>query len=222
MVLINDEYFNKFLKLNIAVMLGLSILLMILFLRYNHSKSKKINEITKYIEDFQSVMQQYAKSPKDFIIMLATNLLKFILYYSIPYGIFALMRGFDSSMYIKFIVMGVLVDLASSFFPLPGGTGMNEISFSAMFAPFFANSLMTVWALLIWRFFSYYYFLILGISIISYDVAYGNRKYKWQVKKDNLVEESKVFKQMQIDKFRAERSKRRYVSQRKKSIKANK
>ena len=51
LVLINDEYFNKFLKLNIAVMLGLSILLMILFLRYNHSKSKKINEITKYIEE---------------------------------------------------------------------------------------------------------------------------------------------------------------------------
>ncbi len=51
LVLINDEYFNKFLKLNIAVMLGLSILLMILFLRYNNSKSKKINEITKYIEE---------------------------------------------------------------------------------------------------------------------------------------------------------------------------
>lgn len=212
--------------LSVSKTVGRKIVVKVLKLLYKmkiiKNYDKQYVKITKYIEDFQSVMQQYAKSPKDFIIMLATNLLRFILYYSIPYGIFALMRGFDSSMYIKFIVMGVLVDLASSFFPLPGGTGMNEISFSAMFAPFFANSLMTVWALLIWRFFSYYYFLILGISIISYDVAYGNRKYKWQVKKDNLVEESKVFKQMQIDKFRAERSKRRYVSQRKKSIKANK
>ena len=45
--------------------------------------------------------------------------------------------------------------------------------------------------------------------ILSYDMAYGNRKYRWQVKKNELMEESAIFKQNQIDKFRADRAKRR-------------
>ena len=120
--------------------------------------------------------------------------------------------GFDPSMYLRIMVMCVLVDLAASFFPLPGGTGMNEISFSAMFTPLFGN-VGTFWAMLIWRFFSYYIFLLQGIIILSYDMAYGNRKYRWQVKKSYLVEESRVFKQQQIDKFRADRLKRRRKTQ---------
>ena len=44
-------------------------------------------------------------------------------------------------------------------------------------------------------------------------MAYGNRKYKWQVKREKLVEESMVFKQSQIDKFRADRAKRRRTKQ---------
>ena len=50
-------------------------------------------------------------------------------------------------------------------------------------------------------------------------MAYGNRKYKWQVKKDKLVEESMIFKQNQIDKFRADRNKRRKIKQKNAKIK---
>ncbi len=178
---------------------------------------KQYAKITKYIEDFQSVMQQYAKSPKDFLIMTAVSIIKLLSCYSIPYFIYSMMMGFSADLYVKFTVMSLLVDMASSFFPLPGGTGMNEISFSAMFAPLFPDKLMTFWALLIWRFCTYYYSLIQGICCISYDVAYGNRKYRWQTKKDMLIEESKVFKQAQIDKFRLERSKRRYTSRKKRA-----
>ncbi len=183
---------------------------------------KQYAKITKYIEDFQSVMQQFAKSPKDFIIMTLTSIFRILFYYSMPYFIFSMMMGFDGSLFIKFMVMSFLVDLASSFFPLPGGTGMNEISFSAMFSPIFKNNLMTFWALLLWRFFSYYYNLIQGIFCISYDVAYGNKKYRWQTKKEMLMEESKVFKQAQIDKFRQERTKRRVSSRNKRQTTKNK
>ena len=178
---------------------------------------KQYAKITKYIEDFQSVMQQYAKSPKDFFIMMTTSFLRLFFYYSIPYFIYAMMMGFDGTLFVKLLVMSLLVDLAASFFPLPGGTGMNEISFSAMFSPIFKNNLMTFWALLIWRFFTYYYNLIQGIACISYDVAYGNRKFRWQQKKNMLMEESQVFKQAQIDKFRQERLRRRKSSRSKKS-----
>ena len=49
----------------------------------------------------------------------------------------------------------------------------------------------------------------LGIFILSYDVSYGNRKYRWNVCRQNLIEESNQFKQIQIDNFRMARSRRR-------------
>ena len=115
--------------------------------------------------------------------------------------------------------MTTLVDLSSSFFPLPGGTGLNEISFSAAFIAVMGPTQYLVYVLLAWRFFSYYIYLLQGICILSYDVAYGNKKYKWEVIRNNLVQESKIFKQNQINRFRAERAKRREGVQKNKSIK---
>ncbi len=187
-----------------------SILKLLRKMKIVKNYEKQYEKITKYISDFQDVMKQYAKSPKDFICMTFFSLGKLFTNYSIPFFIVKLfMPSIDNNMYIVLFVMSVLVDLSASFFPLPGGTGMNEISFTAAFGTIIKSSNLLVWVLLVWRFFSYYIYLVQGIFIISYDVAYGNRKYKWEVKRNNLAEESMLFKQKQIDRFRAERSKRR-------------
>lgn len=171
---------------------------------------KQYEKITKYIGDFQDIMKQYAKSPKDFIILTLLSIAKNILNYSMPFFIaHFFIPGLEGQMYIKMFVMTCLVDLASSFFPLPGGTGMNEISFTTAFGSVVGQTNVLVWVLLLWRFCSYYFYLVQGVCILSYDMAYGNRKYKWLVKRDNLAEESAVFKQEQINKFRIDRAKRR-------------
>ena len=171
---------------------------------------KQYEKITKYISDFQDVMKQYARSPKDFIIMLFLSLAKNFLNYSMPFFIVKFfMPDIAGAMYIRMFVMTCLVDLSSSFFPFPGGTGMNEISFSAAFGAVVGKQTHLAWVLIIWRLCSYYFYLIQGVSILSYDFAYGNRKYKWEVVRGNLAQESELFKQEQINKFRSERAKRR-------------
>lgn len=171
---------------------------------------KQYEKLTKYIGDFQDIMKQYAKSPKDFIILTFLSIAKNVLNYSMPFFIARFFdSGLEGAMYLKLFVMSILVDLSSSFFPLPGGTGMNEISFTAAFSIVMGNTNTLVWVLLLWRFCSYYFYLVQGICILSYDIAYGNRKYKWVVRRDNLAEESAVFKQEQINKFRIDRAKRR-------------
>lgn len=171
---------------------------------------KQYEKLTKFISDYQDIMKQYAKSPKDFIVLTFLSIARNVVNYSMPFFIARFFNGdIEGSMYIKLLVMSVLVDLSSSFFPLPGGTGMNEISFTAAFSSVMGNSGALVWVLLLWRFCSYYFYLVQGVCIISYDMAYGNRKYKWVVKRNNLAEESAVFKQEQINKFRIDRAKRR-------------
>lgn len=171
---------------------------------------KQYEKISKYIEEFQSVMQRYIKSPKDFLILFGLYFLKLFTTYIMPYFIFRLFNPGEPALVMQFFMMGVLIDMASSFFPLPGGTGMNELSFSAMFASHFGgNSGALIWALLIWRFFTYYIFLLQGLVVLVYDFSYGNNKFRWQKRRFQLAEESRIFKQEQIDKFRAERARRR-------------
>ncbi len=169
---------------------------------------KQYQRVMKYVEDYQSIMTNYVKSPKDFFFMTITTFIRDILVYCIPFFVYCMFSEFDPSMFVKMTVMGVLIDLASSYTPLPGGSGAMELSFSAMFATYF-NGGELFWALIVWRFFSYYSYLIFGFGMVTYDFLYGNRKYKWQKVEQSLQLESKKFKDNQIALFRSQRAYRR-------------
>jgi len=168
---------------------------------------KQYKKTTAYIEDYQNIMIQYMKSIKDFFFMFFTIALRTILIYTIPFVIYCMLVEVNFAYYGVFFIMGVLIDLAASFIPLPGGSGMSEISFNAMFALYFPGKV--VWALLIYRFFTYYVYLLLGAGISTYDFVYGKRKYQWIRKRRELQSESIEFKQVQIQNFRSERALRR-------------
>lgn len=69
----------------------------------------------------------------------------------------------------------ILVELATKYIPIPGGTGVAEISFSALFASLFNDGTL-FWAMLFWRILNYFIYLFQGIIVIVYDFAYGNKK----------------------------------------------
>ena len=54
LILENDNYFRLFEIINIIVLTMMFIILIIVFLRYNNSKDKKLNEITRYIEELNN------------------------------------------------------------------------------------------------------------------------------------------------------------------------
>ena len=67
-----------------------------------------------------------------------------------------------------------MIELASSCCPLPGGTGMNEITFSVLFTSYLPSQVFV--ALLLWRFASYYFWIIIGLLTLTYDFFIGNKK----------------------------------------------
>ncbi len=228
---VNYSSFSSFVNISsyIGFVLSFAVLFFTLFLSVSKNVGKKLvakslkllqkmkivknyekqyQRVTAYVEDYQNIMREYVKSKKDFFVMFFCMAAKTLLTYSLPFFIYCVFNGFDGSLYGSFLVMGVLVDLASSFIPLPGGTGMNEVSFSMMFQPYFAHGPL-IWALLLWRFFTYYVYLILGFGMVTYDVAYGNRKYRWLKVERRLQQESKSFKEEQISTFRKAREYRR-------------
>ena len=106
--------------------------------------------------------------------------------------------GFDT--FVMFWVFTILIELASGFVPLPGGTGMSEVAFVLVFENLFPTGTV-FWGLLLWRFMNYYIFLIQGLFVIIYDYVRGNKKYAWQKRKWELEAESNKFKQEQLKKY---------------------
>lgn len=167
----------------------------------------QFSKTMSFIEDYQNIMKEYSKSIFDVIYQLVLHGLRYFFLFSIPFFIYCAFQGFDSSKFGEFFLYTALIDLSSSFIPLPGGTGMNEITFTVLFNQYLGGG--TFWALLLWRFCSYYIYLLQGIGVIAYDTIYGNRKYRWVKKRLALQGESQEFKRLQIENFRLERNKRR-------------
>lgn len=78
---------------------------------------------------------------------------------------------------------------------------MSEISFTVIFANIFPNGTV-FWALLFWRFMTYYIYIIQGLCIVIYDYFIGNKKFKWLQKKWELEAESMLFEEEQIKKYK--------------------
>ena len=169
---------------------------------------KSYSKVTTFIDDYQATMKDYVKAKFDVVYQFILNVARFLLFYSIPYFICCAFAGkADASVYSDFFVYTVLVDLATAFIPLPGGIVFNEITFAWLFRSYLGGSVLL--PLLIWRFCGYYFYLLQGLGIFLYDTFYGNRKYKWVQKRRLLQAESREFRKIQIENFRAERSQRR-------------
>ncbi len=168
---------------------------------------KYYGKVTRFVEDYQNVMKEYSTSKKEVFVQMILNLVHMFIFFSIPFFIFCSFRGFDGSKFGELFIYTAMIDLAACFIPLPGGSGMSEITFTALFTKYLGG--YTFWAMLLWRFCSYYFYLLQGVGLIAYDTIYGNRKYRWVKVKYALQEESQEFRKVQIESFRMERSKRR-------------
>ena len=135
---------------------------------------KQYNKLIKTVEGYQRTMKFYAKSPKVLITMFVLSVLSLIVQYSIPFLVYCTFVGFNLSVWLQTIVVALFVDLAASFIPIPGGSGVSELSFTAMFTALFGAE--TFWALLLWRLITYYGQILMGLGVTIYDYFIGNKK----------------------------------------------
>ncbi len=162
---------------------------------------KSCNRALKTISDFQESLKSFSKDIKSYIFLTLFSIVYNLLQYSIPFFLYAALVRFDPSLFFDIMVNCIMIDIASTIMPLPGGTGMSEFSFTEVFKKIFEGGTV-FWALLLWRFFNYYIAIFQGILIIIYDYFIGNKKYNWQKKKYELENESIVFRNRQLKEYK--------------------
>ena len=176
--------------------LVIGILKLLKKLRIVRNYDKHYNKLIKLVEEYQRTMKFFVKSPKLLFSMMFFSFATIVMQYSIPFLIYCAFGHTPSfEIWFQIMIVSLMIDLACSFIPLPGGSGAAELSFAAMFTALFSSA--TFWAMLLWRFLTYYAFIIRGLCLIIYDYAYGNRKNdrllaKWKAEEDAKYKENKV------------------------------
>lgn len=170
-------------------------------LHFIKNYEKQYNKVIKMVEDYQISMRSFLINKGKFIILLILSLIITFVTYSIPFLLYGALVEVDFSIFFDIFFKAVMIDVATSLIPLPGGTGMSEFSFAAVFASLFVDGTL-FWAMLLWRLLTFYAYIIQGLCVLVYDYFVGNKKYNWQKKKWELENESLVFKNKQLERYK--------------------
>lgn len=152
--------------------LGLVILhKMHILKRYEERRDR----IYRGIDDFAVCSKFIFEHPIKFFELLALCLVEPICGLIIPYFvIMALCGGQVNEMPNLIFTVAALTTFstfASSFIPTPGTSGAAETVFMAAFASIGGEAIF--WVTLVWRFYLYYIYIVLGIGMNIYDLTRG-------------------------------------------------
>ncbi len=147
-------------------------------------------KVMRTMLEYQRSIKYYLKSFWTTFITMVLSVGMIVLKACIPYFIYLLLTPGQAE--VSFFVIFskfIICELATTFIPLPGGSGMAEISFTALFASLFVgdNSGFLFWALLLYRISTYYIYLLQGLVVSIYDLCVGDKKNN-KFKNTKLIE----------------------------------
>ena len=142
-------------------------------------------KVIKHVEEFQTSMRYVSSKVGHVLAIMLLTAVEYIAFLSIPYFI-CLAFGMTASweFYLSILALNIFTTFAVTLMPTPGTSGAAETVFLLLFRSLFPSG--AFWVMLIWRFMTYYIFIILGLIVMFYD-------FIKQTTKEKFIERRKFF-----------------------------
>lgn len=158
----------------------ISILKLLSKMRIIKNYQSTFRKVMKFVINYQNCMRSFISNILTVIIQLFLAVLNVVINALIPYFIYRtfVVDPVEIVPFMDIFTKIVICNITSLIMPIPGGSGVAEFSFLAMFSGLFINKAegIVVWAMLLWRIMTYYSVIFRGLVITIYDGVYGNRK----------------------------------------------
>jgi len=128
------------------------------------------------LEDFSSSVNMVTHHPLQLLKLILLAVPQVLGLMSIVYCVYRAL-GQSAFNYFEILTLQLLLYVGASFTPLPGASGAQEGGFYIFFRHVFPADKL-VGALLLWRFFTYYFNLMTGFAGVLLDGTYSMRKKK--------------------------------------------
>ncbi|MBR3018717.1 MAG: flippase-like domain-containing protein [Clostridia bacterium] len=136
-------------------------------------KEKMTARAEKAIEDFHGSVDMLRHHPIRLLHLYLLSCLQVLGLLSISYCVYRAL-GMNEYSYLDILTLQFLLFIAASFTPLPGSSGAQEGGFYVFFQHVFPADKL-VGALLLWRFFTYYFTIIVCFGAVLYDSVWSIR-----------------------------------------------
>lgn len=147
--------------------------------------NKALYKTLRFIRQYQKAFAYYLKNPFIFIAQVLLSLIELIAMALVAYMVYLAFNPNGTISPVTIVAMSFLCSFATSFIPLPGGSGAAEISFAALFSQLFSESAV-FWALIFWRILTFYVVVLIGfIFTLSEPAVYNAIEKKKQEKNKN-------------------------------------
>jgi hypothetical protein len=147
--------------------------------------SEKANQA---VEVFHDSLTSYSKRPWDMLVQLIIGGLQLIALMSVIYCIYRGL-GLVEESYIHLVALHVMEFISAAYAPLPGASGASEGVFSMYFGKIFPDGYSFA-ALLLWRFFTYYISLIMGVVVVMIQGVREGKTFKEVTREGDQVLEA--------------------------------
>lgn len=143
-------------------------------LRLVRNESRLIAKVEGAIQDFHGSVDMLTHHPIRLFYLYLLSCMQVLGLMSIAYCVYRAL-GLNAYGYFDILTLQFLLYIAASFTPLPGASGAQEGGFYLFFQHVFPADKL-VGALLLWRFFTYYFTLIVGLGAVILDSAWSIRR----------------------------------------------
>ena len=149
--------------------------------------ARTTSKLDAALADFHASVNMVTHHPGQLLVLIGISCIQVMGLMSISYCVY---RAMDLSGHLfgEILALQLLLYIGASFTPLPGASGAQEGGFYIFFQDIFpANKMLG--ALLLWRFFTYYLSLIVGLGCVVWDSSSNmkRKKEELQEKVDNIT-----------------------------------
>ncbi len=159
--------------------------------RYRTSK-KWVYELGEYSNAIKTLFKRWTKLIPLFFLCLLQTLVNT----AIPFfTVLALMpNNPPAELFLQMLCLCIVSQASADLFPTPGNSGAVELSTTFVFSTVVGIEPVLGWVVLIWRFFTYYVYIVTGIGINIFEIIRGavrrNRALKLEQLQRNQEDET--------------------------------
>lgn len=133
-------------------------------------------KLNNWIETYHENVRSACRHPSQLLLPFLLTTASLFLIMLIPLCVYKAF-GLNGSHWPHLIVIAYMLYLSASYNPLPGASGAQEGGFLVFFKGIFPQGQISI-AMLFWRFFSYYLYLITGAVLLMIRTLYSLTKKK--------------------------------------------
>lgn len=134
-----------------------------------------LTKVLRFVKSYQYCIKSFAKQPLTVIFEIIVTMGSIITNALIAFFIYSAFVETPTVSWWDIMCYCCICEVAVCFFPMPGGSGAQELSFNALLGSLFPEGTL-FWGILIWRLLTYYMYIIQGGIILILDTFLSKKK----------------------------------------------